>query len=159
MQRVDDIAIVGQSQGPCRAIHHERLRVAQFAAPGGGITGVANSQFSGKRSEVGFAENLGDQAHLGVDGNSVAAGGRDAGAFLAAVLEGEEAEEGEAACALLGGIYSDYPAFLARTVERAIDLGEVRLTVHGVILSALVSCGQQLIGAIHQLRSIWAADR
>ena len=117
-------------------MHNSLLPVVEYR-------GVADGQFAGKRREVCLAEYLGDQAHLGMDCNAITGVGGDACAFLSPVLEGEEAEEGETAGRLCGGVHSDYPAFLAGAVERAIDLVEVRLTIHGLILSAPLSNGQQ----------------
>ena len=143
LQGVDDIAVIGQGQCACGAVNHQGLRIAQLAGAGCGIAGMPNGQLAREGLEIIFAKNLGNQSHFRVDGNSLAVRGGDAGAFLAAMLEGEQSEEGEAAGALFRGIYGDYPAFLARTVERAIDLVIVRLTVHGAILSAPFQCGQQ----------------
>ena len=98
---------------------------------------MADSHFTGEGKEIRLAEYLGHQAHVGVDSNGVAGGCSDTRAFLPPVLEGEEAEEGEAAGGLFRGIYGDYPALFAGTVERAIVLVGVRLTVHGGILSPL----------------------
>ena len=97
---------------------------------------MANGEFTGEGLKVRFAKYLGDQAHFSVDGDLIAAGGGDTGAFLPSVLECKEAEECEAAGGFFGGIYSYYPALFAGIVERAIDLGEVWLSVHRPILSA-----------------------
>ena len=67
-------------------LDHQRLGIAEQAAAHGGVAGVPYGEFAGKRVEIPFAEDLGHQAHFGVDTNVLAVGGSDSGAFLAAVL-------------------------------------------------------------------------
>ena len=64
--------------------------------------------------QVAFAEGLGDQTHAGEEVDAMAGGGCDAGALLAAVLEGEEAVESYAGHILARRIDPDHTARFAR---------------------------------------------
>ena len=93
---VDQVAVVGQrdrragGRGPDRG-----LRVFPGRAAGGGVPGVADRQVAAQAGQRRLVEDLGDQAEILVDHHAGAVADRDAGGFLAAVLECVEPEVGE----------------------------------------------------------------
>ena len=89
LESVDYIAVVGHGQLTVLTINQKRLGIAEFAAAAGGVSGVTDGHVANEGVEIRFSEDLGDQAHVSMDHNVLAIGGGDAGAFLAAVLEGE----------------------------------------------------------------------
>ena len=93
LEGVDDVAIVCDGQLTVLAVNQKGLSVTEFAAAGGGITGVANGHVTGQWIEVWLSEYLGDQTHLGVDYNVLAVGGGNPCALLPAVLQGKESKE------------------------------------------------------------------
>ena len=95
---------------------------------------MADGLFAGKRVEVALAENLGDQSHFRVNVNTLAVGSGNPGALLAAMLEREESEEGEAAGLPTRRIYRYNAALFIRVVERAVEPGRLKLAIHGFIL-------------------------
>src|SRR4030042_1501559 len=92
---VEQVAVVAQGELAMLSLHVHRLGVLDAAGAGGGVAVVADGHEAGKERQVVLIEHLGDQAHSGanVDAASVACG--DAGALLAAVLEGVDTVEGD----------------------------------------------------------------
>lgn len=88
---VGEIAVVGDGDLAARAIHGERLGVAQMGRAGGGITGVADGHAADEAVEDFAVKNLRHETHSAVDAKLFAVTGDDAGAFLAAMLERIEA--------------------------------------------------------------------
>ena len=119
---IDDVAVIGKRKRSGLAFNQHGLGIAEFAAPGGGITGMADGHFPCQGEEVRLPEDLGDQTHLGMNLDGLAGCRGNSCAFLSSVLKGEETKEGEAAGSLFRGVYGYYPALFAGTVERAIDL-------------------------------------
>ena len=76
---------------------------SQVRAAGGGVAAVADREVAAQRRERALVEDLGDQAHVLVDEDLLAVGGRDAGRLLPAVLQRVEAEVGELGDVLAGG--------------------------------------------------------
>lgn len=81
--------------------------------------------------ELLLGEHLRDQPHGGVDVDSLTVGGGDAGAFLPAVLEGIETEEGDS-----GDIYSrgidakDPAAFMHRYASNSHIISLLRIRIN-----------------------------
>ena len=74
----------------------ERLDVPQDGVAGGGVTVVAEGAAAGEAGDdASFAEVLADEAEAAVLVEVLAVMGDDPGGFLAAVLEGVQAEGGE----------------------------------------------------------------
>ena len=74
---------------------------------------MADGDVAGEVAEVLFVEDLGDEAHAGAGVDLVAVCGGDAGAFLAAVLQGVDAVEGDAGYVFAGGVHPEDATFLA----------------------------------------------
>jgi hypothetical protein len=94
LEGIDDIAVVGQRQSSVMALDQDRLSIAKAAAAGGGVTGMADSQFTGKTVKVLLTESLSNQPHFGMNVDVLAVGGSNAGALLAPVLEGIQPKKG-----------------------------------------------------------------
>ena len=73
----------------------ERLGVAQVRRAGGGIAGVADGHLADQVVQDVAVEDLRHQAHALVRAKLPAVGGDDAGALLAAMLQGVEAVVGQ----------------------------------------------------------------
>jgi hypothetical protein len=82
---------VGDGDLAARAVHGEGLGVFELRRAGGGIAGVADGHVADEMVEDFAVENLRDEAHAAVGAEIFAVAGDDAGAFLAAMLEGVEA--------------------------------------------------------------------
>ena len=95
---VGEVAVVGHSHLAARAIHGERLGVADVGGAGCGVAGVAHGHVADQAMKNVPLKDLGHQAHALVLAELPAVTGDDAGAFLAAVLEGVEAEVGKFGC-------------------------------------------------------------
>ncbi len=93
---VDEIAVMSDGDGAHEILAEEGLGVAEFGGAGGGVADVADG---GVASQIFLEharfEDLGNQAHSGVAVDGGPVGDGDAGGFLAAVLEGEEALVGD----------------------------------------------------------------
>src|SRR3989344_5284221 len=80
----------------CRCTCREhRLRVLDLGAARGGIPVMGHCNVALETSYEFVVEDLGYESHALVHHHRLAVGGRDAGAFLPAVLEREEPEKGE----------------------------------------------------------------
>ncbi len=93
--------------------------------------------------EVGLSEDLGNQAHVGMDDNALAVGGGYSGALLPAVLQGKKTEESQPAGISLWGKDPYHPAFFVGVIKRDAAEGEFQLATHGVILCNPICGGQQ----------------
>ena len=115
--RVDDVAVVGQRQRPVHRLDHERLDVAIVARAGRRVARVADGVIADERRQRLAGEDVGHQAGLLVDANAAAVADRQAGAFLAAMLEGEQAEEGQLGDPVAArGRQPEHPALVVRGV-------------------------------------------
>ena len=94
---VDQIAVVRDRDLAAETIDHERLRVFQGARAGRRIAGMPERARPFQSLQFLRAENLRDQAHVAMQlkGRSRAVARHDAGAFLPAMLEREEAVVGQ----------------------------------------------------------------
>jgi hypothetical protein len=95
LQRVGQIAVVGDGDGPVDVAEDQGLGVLEVAGAGRGVAHVTDGGLAGQALELGLGEDLGDQPHPDVGLELAPPGGHDAGGLLAAVLEGEEAEVGQ----------------------------------------------------------------
>jgi hypothetical protein len=93
--------------------------------------------------EVGLSEDLGDQAHVGMDDNALAVGGGYPGTLLSSVLQGEKAEESQTASLSLGGKDPYHPAFFVGVIKWDAAKGKIQLASHSVILCNPICSGQQ----------------
>ena len=116
LHRVGQIAVVGDREATLGKLGIKRLDVAQRGFAGGRIAHVADRAAARQRAHHLVAvEIAGDMAHraMRVEIGAVEAG--DAGRFLAAVLEGVQAERDEAR-GIVGAPHAEDAAFLAQLV-------------------------------------------
>ena len=92
---VDEVAVVGEGDGVLAARARERLRVLPGRRTGRGVAHVADGVRAGEAGEHLLVEDLRDEAHVLDDRDLAFVGHGDAGALLAAMLQGVEPEEGE----------------------------------------------------------------
>jgi hypothetical protein len=92
-QEVGQVAIVGDGDAAGLEIGEHRLDVADAAAAGRGIAGVADGHVAGQAlDEVGAGEGVADVAHVAFGVEAVAVEGGDAAGLLAAMLQGMQAQ-------------------------------------------------------------------
>ena len=110
---VGEVAVVGQGEGGAGRRTEHRLGVLPGGGALGGVADVADGDVTGEVGQGLVVEDLGDQAEVLVDEDLGAVGGGDAGRLLAAVLEGVQAEVGQAGDLLAGGPHAEDTALLA----------------------------------------------
>ena len=94
---VGQIAVVGDRQRDAAQVLEQRLGVGQDRAAGRGVAGVTDGDIAEELGEAGLGEILRDQPHPPVGtGLALFVHRDDPGALLAPVLQGVEAEVGEA---------------------------------------------------------------
>ena len=93
---VDEVAVVAQGDHVAVAAAHEGLGVLPVAGAGGGVAHVADSVLAAEAGEHLFVEDLAEQTEVLDDRDLAVVAHGDAGALLAAVLQGVEAEERQA---------------------------------------------------------------
>ena len=96
-----------------------------------------------KGVEVGFSEDLGDQAHIGMDHHVLPVCSSYSGALLPAVLQGKEAEESQPAGITLGGENPYHPAFFIGVIKWDAAEWEFQRATHEVILCNPICSGQR----------------
>ena len=96
---VREVAVVGQRQRTIADLTEDGLGVSPLGRPGGGVPRVPDRQRSLECGEDFLVEYLGNQSQFLEHGRGFAIRCADAGALLSAVLEGEQAEVREVACA------------------------------------------------------------
>ena len=111
---VGEVAVVGQGEGGAGRRAEHRLGVLPGGGALGGVADVADGDVAGEVGQGLVVEDLGDQAEVLVDEDLGAVGGGDAGRLLAAVLEGVQAEVGQAGDLLAGGPDAEDTALLTR---------------------------------------------
>ena len=110
---VGEVAVVGQGKGGAGRRAEHRLGVLPGGGALGGVADVADGDVAGEVGQGLVVEDLGDQAKVLVDEDLGAVGGGDAGRLLAAVLEGVQAEVGQAGDLLARGPDAEDTALLA----------------------------------------------
>ena len=93
--RVGQGVVVGDGDREAAVMDREGVGVAKVGRAGGGIAGVADRHLADETMEDFAVKNLRDEPHAAVDAELFAIGGDDAGALLAAVLEGVETVVGQ----------------------------------------------------------------
>src|SRR5262249_23502880 len=91
---VGDVAVVGDGDGALVADDVEGLGVQQDSVAGGGVARVADGNGTRQLVKRGRRKNLIDLAHALLADDLAVVGGRDAGRFLAAVLQRVQPEVG-----------------------------------------------------------------
>src|SRR5690606_34313556 len=92
---VCQIAIVGDSDVAAALVRAQRLRVAGHARAGCRITHMADRDISAQARKLLLGYDLADEALVFVQVEELPVVARDAGAFLASMLKGEEAKRRE----------------------------------------------------------------
>jgi hypothetical protein len=110
---VDYVAVVSEGDRAVRAFDVDRLGVLVAAGAGGGVSRMADRDVAGKLAEVLFVKDLRDQAHACAVVDAMAVCSSDAGALLAAVLQGVDAVEGDARYVFIGCENTEDATFLA----------------------------------------------
>ncbi len=97
MVGVDEIAVMADGDLAARTIDDDRLRVFERARAGGGIADVADGARAGQLGQFVLVEDLRDEPHavMALEFALLVAMGDDARAFLPAMLQGVEPEEGD----------------------------------------------------------------
>ena len=91
---VRDVAVVGDGDFALVAVDRERLRVPQRRVARRGISRVADRQITRQTRDGMWREDVRHMTHVLVAIDVAAVAGRDAGAFLAAMLKRVQAEVG-----------------------------------------------------------------
>jgi len=112
---IGEVAVVGQGQFAAVAVRDDGLGIVERSIAGGGIARVAHGGIAGKAGEDVAGKNFGDHPHAAMAVEIATVAGSDAGGFLAAMLEGIEAEVGEFA-GFGVAIYPDDPAVVMQAV-------------------------------------------
>ena len=89
-------AVVADGDHQTAVLHHEGLGVDEHGGAGGGIAHVADGQMPRQLIQDGGVEDLGHQPQAPMHADPGAVAGDDAAGLLAPVLEGVEAEVGDA---------------------------------------------------------------
>ena len=121
-QAVGEVAVVGDGEAAGVEFGEQRLHVAQDGAAGGGIADMADGGVAGQALDhFAAGEGVADEAEPAFGVEAAAVEGDDAGGFLAAMLEGVQAERGDG-----GGLGmaedAEHAAFLAQRVAFEIVL-------------------------------------
>ena len=93
-------------------------------------------------AQLFLAEDLGDEPHVGVHTDGGAVGGGDPCALLAAVLEREEAKEGNASGIATRGIHPNDAALFPGTVACSPGLKRTGILLHMWIIGMPFREGQ-----------------
>ena len=108
---------MGDGDEALGGVDADGLGVEQRRVAGGGVARVADGHVAGELGEHVVGEDFRDQAHALDVGEVLAVGGGDAGRFLAAMLQGVEAEIGLARGVGMA-VDGDYAAFFVELVDR-----------------------------------------
>ncbi len=93
LRRVGEVAVVRDGERSAAIVDEERLGVGQHRAAGGGVPGVPDRDIAQAALDCRVVEVLRDQPHSTVcPSPAVLVDGDDAGALLATMLQGVEAQ-------------------------------------------------------------------
>src|SRR6478752_5902237 len=144
LDRVDEVAVVGQGQRAVAGAAKGRLRVLPRRAAGRGVAGVADRDVAAERAERGLVEDLRHEAHVLVDEDLLAVTGRDAGRLLPAVLQRIEPEVRQLRDVLSGSPDAEDPAGVLRAFL-AGDEVMVQTTVATCHSASVAHAGGRLV--------------
>ena len=115
LDRVDQVAVVGE--GDLAAVRApDGLRVLPAAGAGGRVADVPDRHVTRQGEELLLVEDLAHQAQVAQGHDVAVARAGDARGLLAAVLERVEREVGQPRNVVLGRVYPEDPALVARAV-------------------------------------------
>jgi hypothetical protein len=140
--RVDDVAVVAESDLAVGAVHDEGLGVFDLAGAGGGVARVAGGGEALQMQKVFLLEDLRDKAHVlvVVYGESVGCG--DACALLAPVLERVETKKGDSSDVFCWGVNPENAAGLVKAVQSPSPPQMLELVGRTQILTFTAISGQ-----------------
>ena len=119
-KKVGQVAVVGQGDAAGRHVGEHRLDVAQHAAAGGGIAGVADGGGAGQSDRQVLAEEgVAHVAHMLLVMEALAVEGGHAAGLLAAVLQGVHAQDHQAG-GVGDAVHPEHAALDAGTVIQGI---------------------------------------
>jgi hypothetical protein len=144
-QAVGEVAVMGDCKTAGIEFGEERLDVAQDGFARGGVADMADGGGAGQALDhFAAGEGVADEAEAAFGMEALAVEGDDAGRFLAAMLEGVQAERGERRRIGMA-VDAEYTAFLAQHV--AIEIG----ISHG---------GARVVGrALHRIHRAFQVSR
>ena len=121
-QAVGEVAIVGDGEAAGGQFGEQRLHIAQDGFAGGRIAHMAQRHAALQPADdLGAGEVIADQAEAALGLEALAVEGDDAGRFLAAVLEGMQAEGGQRRRVGMA-VDAEYAAFLAQPVAVQFEI-------------------------------------
>ena len=171
LEGVGEVAVVTQGDAAGRGRPERRLGVLPDAGAGGRVPGVADGQVAAQRVEGRLVEDLRHQAHVLEDHDLGAVADRDAGGFLAAVLERVETEVGELghllargpdaedAAGVLGATFVGVEVVVQPTIcscHCLMRIGSRRASLRGAARSPAILCSlgfladEQPVGLAHR---------
>ena len=116
LQGVRKVAVVGEGERSGGGGPEGRLGVTPHVRAGRRVADVPEGDVPAQSLQGLLGKNVRDQALILVHEDLLAVGGRDAGALLAAMLEGVEGEVGETRNVLARGPHSEDAAVIAGTI-------------------------------------------
>ena len=119
--RVGDVAVVYDRELAPLAAHEDRLRVGERACSRGAVAYVADACETLQFIDIVFAEERRYKPHGLADANLVTVGHREAGAFLAAVLQGVK-PHGDIPNNVIAIVDADNATFFVQFVEHNASL-------------------------------------
>src|SRR4029453_5913583 len=113
LRGIDEVAVVTERAGSRAPMVDERLRVLPVARPRLRVARVADRDLPVQAAQFLLVEDLCDEAEVAQDSQASRVGDRDPPGFLAAVLEREESEVGDARDVAAGRADAEHAAHQA----------------------------------------------
>ena len=113
---VGQVAVVAEGHQAVAAVAGDRLRVLPLVGPRGRVADVTDRRMAGQAAQRRLVEHRADQAQVTLHHHVPVVGDRDAGAFLAAVLERVERKERQAGDVPARGDDAEHPALVVGRV-------------------------------------------
>jgi hypothetical protein len=104
MLSINNITIMGYSNGIRTTAHQERLGIDHSAGTSGGIPIMPDRYVSTKLAQGFLGKHLGYQSHIGVNLKPFTIGGSNTGTFLTTVLKSKQCEKSKACYIFTGSI-------------------------------------------------------
>ena len=143
---IHDVAVVGDRDGAGLAAGKHRSGVAhtRVLVAGGGVAAVANGDAACEGCEVGFGENVGDEAGAHLTLQRFAISRNDAGGLLPAVLQGVEHQVRE-----LGGLGLAHRRRVPNPHHRTLVAEDIAVVIVGLEVEVVVVV--VVVVAAHQI--------
>jgi hypothetical protein len=108
--RVRQVSVMAERDGPCPALLDDRLRVRPVRRARCGVARVPDGHLAGQAAELLLTEDLRYEAHVAERGDAPFVRDGDPRRLLAAMLQREEPEVGEARDVAAGSVDTEDPA-------------------------------------------------